>query len=258
MRRGRWQRGICTLLSSAVLLSCVLLSSCWRSEYPKEKEEAKRILSYLQETDCLGDLTLWNTRVFEKEIELNFWGDCDLQKVFSTAERANQYLETHPESIFLENDIDFRIAFFPKGSVKRTREMMGYFACVQKKAREDQLEHLYINTEECIMTSDFLDCEVSFKSVNCTYNVVFDDPEALLHLNGLQSFTFDNAFVPTDKETLASVLQSVCYYEDNGILPKFDFIFFFGGSSNNNEELRSTYKDFVESHSEYTVFHPLT
>lgn len=255
MRRGRWQRGICTLLSSAVLLSCVMLSSCWRSEHPKEKEEAKRILSYLQETDCLGDLSLWNTRVFEEEIEINFWGDCDLQKVFSTAERANQYLETHPESILLENDMDFRIAFFPKGSVKRAREMMSYFACVQKKAREDQLEHLFIHTEERIMTSDFRDCDVSFKSVDCTYNVVFDDPEALLHLNGLQSFIFDNAFVPTDKETLASVLQSVCYYEDNGILPGFEFVFCFSKNASMNEELRRQYDDFIESHPEYQVFY---
>ena len=250
------KRKLSIFVKLTICLSLVMLSSCWRSEHPKENAEAKRILSYLQETDCLGDLSLWNTRVFEEEIEINFWGDCDLQKVFSTAERANQYLETHPESILLENDMDFRIAFFPKGSDKRDREMFRYFACVQKKAREDQLEHLYINTEECIMTSDFLDCEVSFKSVNCTYNVVFDDPEALLHMNGLQIFSFDNSFVPTDKETLARVLQSVCYYEDNGSLPDFEFEFCFSNNASMNEELRSQYEDFVKSHSEYQVFYP--
>lgn len=249
------KRKLSLLINLTICLSCVLLCSCWRSEHPKEKAETKRILSYLQETDCLGDMTLWNTRVYEEEIELNFWGDCDLQKVFSTAERANQYLETHPDSILLENDIDFRITFFPKGSVNRDREMFCYFACVQKKAREDQLEHLYIHTEECIKTSDFRDCDVSFKSVSCTYNVVFDDPEALLHLNGLQSFTFDNAFVPTDKETLEIVLQSVCYYEDNGILPGFEFVFCFSKNASMNEELRRQYDDFIESHPEYQVFY---
>ena len=258
MRRGRWQRGICTLLSSAVLLTCVLLCSCWRSEHPKEKAETKKILAYIQETDCLGDLTLWDTLVNERTIEICFRGDCDLQKVFSTADRANQYLETHPESILLENDIEFRIFFFPAGSEKWDWEKRRCFAFVEKAKHEKRLDSLEIHTEEEIKLSEFRNCQVSFDYVVATYNVVFDDPETLLSLQGLSAFQFSNQFAPMDKETLEKVLQSVCYYEDNGILPKFDFIFFFGGSSSNNEELRSTYKDFVESHSEYTVFHPLT
>lgn len=236
-----------------ILASCMSLSACRRYKYPEGEREAKNLQAFLEEKDCLGEFSLWRTIANEDKIELSFRGEGTLQEVFAVTEIANEYLDMHPESIIYENNLDLCISFYPQDSNKNDYEHYRYFACVEKGNQDARLNLLQLHTEKLIHLSDFRDCKVVFKNINATYNVVFDDPEVLLDLDGLEAFSFDDLFVSANNESVLSILQAVCYYEDNNILPPFRFEFYFSG----NAELKSTFDDFVRFHPDYIVFSSL-
>ncbi len=57
---------------------CTIVCACNRHKYTEGESEAKNIVSYLQETNCLGDLALWKTRANKESIEICFTGDLSL------------------------------------------------------------------------------------------------------------------------------------------------------------------------------------
>lgn len=232
----------------SISVFCSILCSCRRYHYPEGETAVAELSEYIEAEKKNSSFSLWTSSVNESSMELCFQGECSLQGVLGITECANQYLETHPEFIAISKAMELRISFFPNGSTKRDRQNLNYYASVRKPRDEKKINALEIHTNETIMISAFRDCGVSLEYVIVPYNVLFDDPEALLSIEGLKYFQFTDRRVKTDIATLVEVLQAVCYYEDHNITPTFQFTFGL------DDELKKEYRAYVESHPDYKVF----
>lgn len=229
-------------------LNTMMLSSCSDLFAENEMREARRLYNYLKEEDCLGTLNLWKTIGSNDNVELCFEGECNLQDVFLITKKANCFLKSHPNSDILTKKYGLRITFFPAHPHERDYENMDFYASVAKYPNEDEINYLFYNSTEKIYTSSFRDCPVSYKRVEVSFNIVFDDFEALNTIPALRNFAICSDHVRTDEETMIRVLNSLCYYEDHGIEMNYEFAFII------QEDLRDAYNRFVSAHKGYKVF----
>ncbi len=228
---------------------CVFVCACINHErYPEEEAEAEQILSYISDNHCLENLSLCDTIAVDGKIELSYWGDCDLEDAFDVSETINNYLDTHPESIIHKKQMELIVKIYPFEPDKLDYERQNYYAKVTKSSEKGHLDSLKINTPDTIQLSEFKNCQVPYKKIETSYNVVFDNYEAILSVEGLESFVFSDGHIASSKENLIRVLESLCYYEDNDVQIPFKFYFSL------RYELRATYDEFVSTHPQYKIF----
>ncbi|MBO4748016.1 MAG: hypothetical protein J5607_08195 [Clostridiales bacterium] len=228
---------------------CVSICSCVRHErYPEVEAEAEQILSYLSENHCLENLSLCKTIAVEARIELCFWGDCNLLDAFDVSAEINNYLDTHPDSIIHKKQMELIITLFSFEPDKTDYDGAEYYASVSKAPEEQHIDFLSIHTSDTIKLSTFNQCPVSYKQIKSTFNVEFDDYEAILSLEGLEVFWFSDVHIASSKDNFIRVLDSLCYYEDNDIQIPFKFTFSLG------YDLRASYDEYVSTHPQYRIF----
>lgn len=242
----------CGRLLAPFLLACILsllTCSCLNTNrFSREKTEAKRLIQFLQNSDCLGNYSYWKSVVNESRVELCFRGDGDIQRVFDTAKQANQYLDANPKSLINEQKMELEISFFLTDADQNEYNRYQYYASIIKHPQDGHSYALYVHSEDTIYTSWFLGCSVPLKEIESTYNVVFDDYDALLGVNGLEHFVLSDYYVQTNNEQFIQVLESLCYFEDNDISLPFKI------EVSYKSEFESIYADFVSSHPEYQLF----
>lgn len=229
-------------------LSISICSCINRERYPLEKDEADQILSYLSENHCLEELSWCDTIAVEGKIELSYWGDCDLEDAFDVSEVINNYLDSHPDSVVHKKQMELIVKMYSFEPDKLDYERQDYYASVSKAPKEQHINFLSIHTSETMKMSEFNQCQVSYKQIESTFNVDFDDYEAILSMDGLEEFCFSDLHIRSSKDNFIRVLDSLCYYEDSDIQIPFEFSFLY------DHDLETTYDEFISTHKRYRIF----
>ena len=184
------RNAIVVFIVSLAFLSVCLCSCKNHKRYTEEEKEADQILSYLSENHCLEELSWCDTIAVEGKIELCFWGDCDLQDAFDVSEAINSYIDTHPDSILHKKQLELNVTLFSTEPGKLEHDRQDYYARVTKSAEEEHIDSLKINTPDTIQMSVFKNCQVPYKIIETSYNMEFDDYEAIFSVEGLEYFIF--------------------------------------------------------------------
>lgn len=232
---------------SVSFLACSV-TSC-DNRHSKEKEEAKLLLSTLQDVECMQSYSLWDIKTSDSSIDICLWGDCDLKDIFEITSCANEFLETHTESIICADYMELSITFFDHEPSERDYDRMRFYACVMKRPQDSLLVGVNIESSKTVYTSGFRDCQVPFEWVELPCLVEFDDPEAFDSIQSLENVCFE---VPSnDTTSLREVLQDICYFDENDVNIDFRITFIFRATD--REGIR-VYNDFVKAHADYKVF----
>lgn len=242
---------VCVIFAVLLISFSLFVYRTTRNPFPEEKREADALYAELQSIECTQEYKRWDEKYIAsgERICICLWGDCDLQDIFEISERANEYLETHPDSIINTRNMGVCIEFFDHEPSRHDYERYRYYACVTKNPDDALISEFDMKASAPVEVTDFRNCSVPYNRIGLTYAADFRDSEALLTVEGLTMVAVHYE-VGCSKEDMLRVLQEVCYYDEHDI--NLDFSFGFGVGS--DAELERIYNDFVKAHADYKVF----